>query len=880
MGSARIDPFLEKQPPLSFVDELCKPLHSRKPDWFQKRQPTADEVSAEGVFILSEFPDEEGLLTTAIDDFALFSRVYGIDGNRFPIRLKKGETECFEAYRISVSADECTIEAADTEGIRRGIIYVEDELCRRAGPLLPLGTVSRKPYIKTRITRGFFSPTNRPPKNIDELLDDVDYYPDEYLNRLAHDGTNGLWIYTFFSRLFKTPIFPEYGKDSEKRIAKLRRVAAKCKRYGIKVYVFGVEPLHLSAEAAKDHLDVIGGKTLSGAYTICTHTENGAAYCKEATNQLIKAVPDLGGVIIITYGERATTCASLTNRKSCERCSPYSRSELLAYNINIFKQGIREAGSDAEFVSWTYEHRKSSHDEIREYVRKAPSDVALMENFEDAGYTEQLGKTRQAIDYWLSYTGPSQMFLAAAEEAKKYGKKMFAKMQVCCSHELATVPYIPVPGILYDKYMRARELGVQGVMQCWYFGNYPSLMSKAAGELSFIDPDTDKAQFLRQLAGIYCGSRASETVAAWDHFEKGYGSYPVNVMFSYYGPMHDGVVWDLALTPKDRSLPRSWLLFDKPDGDRISECLWQGHTLDEAITLAKTMYEEWKAGLSLFPDCAPGEQSSVAKTLLLLFSSGYNILRFYKLRELLLDGGSDAESVLSQMEEIVDREIENSRQMIPLCQNDPRLGYHSEAEGFKFFPEKLKARIDALIRLKNEDFAAAKENLANGKAAIAYTIEGEPYQMTRGFADEIVLTSHPAGGSFGISYDDDNIYLKLEVKKGARIGVCFEMRPMWPSSALFMQDGKMDFERSVYSHQSVWGEKVALEKAKYSLDFKSDDCDRYLLCVSKKKAGAEDGKPIRLRLAIDGISLRFDDDRVDTLGKQPLSPGEFTWLLP
>ena len=41
--------------------------------------------------------------------------------------------------------------------------------------------------------------------------------------------------------------------------------------------------------------------------------------------------------------------------------------------------------------------------------------------------------------------------------------------------------------------------------------------------------------------------------------------------------------------------------------------------------------------------------------------------------------------------------------MIPLCENDNRLGYHSEAEGFKFFPEKLNDRM----MVKNTDMGIA-----------------------------------------------------------------------------------------------------------------------------------------------------------------------------
>ena len=405
MGSTRIDPYFYKQPPLLFVDELRKPIHVVKPEWFGRNELGNGEVSAAGAFLMNEFPDEEGLLETAVDDFNLFLQVHDARGERYPIRMIYKETECFEAYRILVKEDSCMVEAADTEGIRRALIYLEDEMLRREGAILPLGEISRKPAIRARITRGFFSPTNRPPKCQDELLDDMDYYPDEYLNRLVHDGTNGLWIYTYFNQLLTSDCFTEYGKDSVKRIAKLRRVVEKCKRYGIKVYVFGVEPFALAPEIAVNYPDSVGGIAWNGHHTVCTYSELGAKYCVEATQRLMEQVPDLGGIIDITYGERPTTCASLRDLCQCPRCRQHTRSEILAHNIDLLKEGIRRAGSKADFISWTYEHRVTPMDEIKDYVRRAPSDVVLMENFEDAGYTEQLGKTTASP--WRTSCPPS-----------------------------------------------------------------------------------------------------------------------------------------------------------------------------------------------------------------------------------------------------------------------------------------------------------------------------------------------------------------------------------------------------------------------------------------------------------------------------------------
>ena len=239
-------------------------------------------------------------------------------------------------------------------------------------------------------------------------------------------------------------------------------------------------------------------------------------------------------------------------------------------------------------------------------------------------------------------------------------------------------------------------------MQCWYFSNYPSLMSKAAGELSFMEADVDKESFLKMLAATYYGtSAAKEAVKAWSHFEEGYIHYPINIMFSYYGPMHDGVVWELSLLPKNKPLSRSWLLLDPPDGDRIGECLQSGHTLEEAILLTDKIRKEWTEGMKYLPAVGPKEQKTLARALEILFASGNNIVRFYSLREQLgltayekKEGGqADASlkakrlALLEEMEALVQEEISNSEEMIGLCQQDNRLGYHSEAEGFKFFPE-------------------------------------------------------------------------------------------------------------------------------------------------------------------------------------------------
>lgn len=659
--------FFDRQPEQRFIDELRAPQELTPPASFGKRALRPDEIDVSGLYIAEFFPDEKHLLDTVIDDFNRFLKAFSLDGKRFPLRMIHEETNCFESYRIVVSEQGVSLFSGDIEGIRRGLIAIEDEICCRTAPCLKAGETARKPAMRVRMTRCFFSPINRPPKYGDELSDDIDYYPEAYLNRLMHDGANAVWIYTRFSDLVESSFLPDYGQKGESRLAKLNRVCEKCARYGIKPYVFAIEPVALSPEQSALMPQVNGEKSWNGRFLFCTNTSNGRAFLEEVGEKLFTRCPGLGGFMSITYGERPTSCSTAYSAVpaighlspiTCPRCRDLTPGEVLANACRALAKGIHKANPQADVISWTYGHRLWPEEDIRDYVRRVPEDIVVMQNFEEVAYAKQLGVIRQGIDYWLSETGPSEMFRATVEETHAHRKMLFIKTQVCCSHEVATVPYVPVPGLLFDRYKAAHELGVTGALQCWYFGNYPSLMSKAAGELSFMSDFSDKRGFLLRLATLYWGEENAPTVVeAWDLFEQAYKNYPLNIMFSYYGPMHDGPVWEMALKPRNYSLPRTWQTLDPTNGDRIGECLLCGHTLDEAITLCRRLHEGWRKGLLILKQLrTDNEQLSVAEALDILFDSGVNILRFYKMRDQLGYGEGRPAELLAHMRALVHAE--------------------------------------------------------------------------------------------------------------------------------------------------------------------------------------------------------------------------------
>ena len=727
------------QPPESswrFVDELQQPLWQAF-QWAPRRARRGEVALAAGVVVDAGFPDPSGRLDTAYQDLDRFLAAAAIP-RPGPYRIRTGHLApaAREAYRVVVGRDHCEILAADTEGIRRGIFFVEDEIQRAGGAFLRLGTTAKQPVIRTRITRCFFGPIHRPPKNRDELTDDVNYYPDEYLNRLAHEGINGLWLTIHFAEICPQTVLPEYSRDTSVRLTKLRQTAERCARYGIKVYVFANEPIPIMADSAvaQAHPELLGQRMGWGnRHFFCTSNPTAQAYLEAALRGLFTAIPDLGGLINISIGEGGSHCYSGAPRGiSCPRCQDRDPYAVLNDTLAAMERGMHAANPDAELVSWPYGQYWSWGDEMTvTSAGRLPPGVILQHNFESSAIGEQCGRQIRIFDYWLSFIGPSRLFADCAQAAVRGGNRMFAKLQVGCSHEVATAPFVPVPGHLFRKYKTMHELGVSGVMQCWYFGNYPGLMNQAAGELAFAPFPATEDAFLLSLARRDWGAAAPRVVKAWKWFQSGYSNFPLNHVFGWYGPMHDAPTWPLHLDPADRTISPSWELASyltlkafPASGDRIGECFGYTHTLAEVCALCRAMADDWNRGVAILKRLLPHyggnpervRDIGVATALGIQFESGANMLEFYALREELpWQPQAEQRQALARMRRLVQRELVLDAALIDLATADSRLGFHSEAEGYKYFPAKLAWRMEQLQGLLAEGFPRLARQIRAGE---------------------------------------------------------------------------------------------------------------------------------------------------------------------
>lgn len=723
--------------PWRFVEELRQPRFQGVAWREAGRAPRAGELDLRGgIDFRGGFPDPGGRLASAEDSVRRFLRATGLPcGKGIPFDTIRDTRLPRETFHLRIEADRIRLEAGDAEGIRRGLYQFEDLLAGAEGPALTIGTIRRQYWIKNRISRCYFGPIKRAPLNRDELMDDEEYYPDAYLDRLAHEGINGLWLTITFRDLCPTSLAPA-GPDVERRLAKLRRTVNQCLRYGIKTWVFCIEPLFLlpGDPLLKRHPELRGAPAGAGGYfspvrahCFCPSSETADRYLYEAMHGLFVAVPGLGGMINLSHGERATTCLSSLHLHekpvNCPRCRSLPPWQILHRSLRAMARGMRDANPEAELICWLYAPETVPHAEwMFELAGHLPEGVILQYNFESGVVRNQLGRPRVGGDYWLSEVGPSAHFARAAARAAEAGTPVSAKLQVGCSHEVASVPFVPVPGLLYRKYRTMRRLGCSHAMQCWYFGNYPGLMNRAAGLLAAETFEDDEPAFLRRLARPAWGDATETVVRAWQRMADGYAQYPLEKMIGYYGPMHDGLVWPLWLRPALMPLAPTWFAVDYPSGDTLGECLG-AFTLPEALDLFDRLCRAWDEGVALLLELRPRFRDhperlrdiDLAEALGIQFRSGRNLFRFYYLRFLLMHGRRKDPDAWDELRRLIEAETAHSKRMLELCAVDSRLGFHSETETYKVYPAKLEWRIRQLQTVLKRELPAVRQAFDAGQ---------------------------------------------------------------------------------------------------------------------------------------------------------------------
>lgn len=566
----------------------------------------------------------------------------------------------------------------------------------------------------------------------DDLGTALRAYTEDYLREIAQEGYDGLWLHLCLRDTIPSSLFPAVRT---KRLDLLNRLVERAARHGVRIYVYLNEPrgLHADHPFWKGHPGLMGqpavfagaNPAFSGEFrALCTSTAAVREYLEESCRKLFCRVPGLGGTFLITASELHTHCYSHFAKHSsplsefhCPRCIERDPVDVVAELIAAVNRGVKSAAPDAEVMAWTWSWSIIEPDPQENLIRRLPRDVTLMSDWERGGSKRVLGKSYPVDEYSFSSLGPSPRFKRQLALGKRRGMKVMAKIQIGTTHELATIPYLPVPPLLAEKLNRMRKCGVDGYLGCWNIGGEISEMTRLAGRISR-RPALSPAQALRKLSREEFGpANAGEVVKAWRHFADAWRQYPFSQSVIYCGPMNYAPACPIHLDlqphpevplarpahepqPRDkngrlafRTSPEAWL---GPFGAEITARAF-GHLLTE-----------WRKGLrvlraALAADTGNGNlerELNLAEHVALSVRSTLHIIRLHQtLWALRKAKAPKARSRLrSRLARILEADIAVAAADRKVIVLDPRLGYHSEAFTRLFSPEDLDHKIRALAR--------------------------------------------------------------------------------------------------------------------------------------------------------------------------------------
>lgn len=691
-------------------DQLAEPLHDRCRRNPARQAKEGVEVSLARGWRLEAgdfeaMPHADGIF----EDFRRFQSVVmeapEADGG-FSIVCKRGSIAgvpngAVEAHSVTVTSEGCEVVASDEHGLRRAIFRLEEEMQLRRAPVLPLGKQARWTNLRTRITRCPVAPYRW--LSGWELDDENDYYPDEYLNRLAHYGINGLWVPGLLRNLVASRTIPELGPPQH-RLERLKALVDKAARHGIGMHLFVIEPRCLPPghPAGLAHPEIVGAGN-----ALCASVPLVLDYVREVTEALFREVPGLAGLINIFCGERVTNCwINPEYVQGCPRCRERSRAEVQGEVLDAFVEGIRAAGSSAEFIGWTYLMAKTTEAlpiaPMVEVMNASSPEVIWLGNFEHGTKKQIFGREVTVNEYSMTCMGPSPFFSDLAVAARKADRRIYAKFQMGTTFEMSSVPYIPAPPIAYRKVSEAVSLGVTGSLISWIIGGFPGPMLPAVGEAAF-EPRLPEDDFLLRQAAISWGENAaSEVAAAWKIFAEAWQWYPVHNSILLWGPVTRAPAYQLHLEQELRlAKPYNWGLNrtrePQPFEDGVER--WLGfpgrpfYSVEEVTSAFRAIAEAWSQGLQHLTRALEirgaepelQRQMAVASAIRLQCLATANVYEFYDQRDR-LKGAAPAlhPAILQRLIEVADDELSNAREMKKWIAVEPAIGFQSEIYDFSY----------------------------------------------------------------------------------------------------------------------------------------------------------------------------------------------------
>ena len=564
--------------------------------------------------------------------------------------------------------------------------------------------------------------------NGDEPLQAPRVYTPEALGRMAAHGFNGFWVRGRLRHLMRSSVLPELNDPQrDERIAALRQTIEQGRQSGLGLYLYFNDPIALAEGdpfwqahpdlAGEPHTGWKGKRTVA----LCLSTPAGARYMDQAAESVLRDLPGLAGVILITASEFHSHCWShyaryglddgfvfpTTTPMQCPRCAKREPSELVAQITRAWRTSADACNPSCRVIAWNWSWSIWYREPQREVIEALPPGVTVMADWERGGSRPWRDTTIAVDEYSLGYPGPSERFMGVRREARDTGRSLMAKLQIGATHEVATVPNIPLISNLHRRWVGLQSQGVAGFMGTWNFGCSLTLNTYAMGHFlsnpaGFRDPE----RFLHSLARAYLGAADPAAVAqAWEQFARAFDHYPFHIRMLYFSPVNDAPAHPLSFRYEAAPLGPSWIAHDF--GDRMEDCLGPFSMAEVGESFGR-IEREWTAGVYVYeraltspvPEAHAREELTCAQMLSRQFRSAWNLFRFHRERQVLVkEHGLTPPCDLPRTESLLAifrDEIDNARAALPLVESDPRLGYHQEAQAYMYNPAMIRSKIEQM----------------------------------------------------------------------------------------------------------------------------------------------------------------------------------------
>lgn len=527
----------------------------------------------------------------------------------------------------------------------------------------------------------------------------LDPYPDGFLQRLAAVGVNGVWLHVVLRDLAPGgTTFPEFGADCEQRLANLRVLVERAKKYGVGVYLYMNEPRAMPATFFENRADMAGVR--EGDFrALCTSHPAVRQWMADALTHIFRAVPDLGGIYAITASENLTNCASHGDSGSCEHCKGRSDAEILAEVVSVLEAGVHRGNPHANVIVSDWGWR--GHGEASDIVARLPKSVWLMSVSEWNKPIERGGVATNVGEYSISAVGPGPRSVRHWAAAKQIGIKTAAEIQFNNTCEIASIPYLPVMNLIAEHIHNLAPSHLDGMLIGWTMGGHPSPNFQLAQAMN-CDPVPDVDAALDALALERFGpDGAAHGRRAWSLMSDAFREYPFHISVVYTSPVQYGPANPLYATRTGYSATMWGLPYDDLNH-------WRGAYPPEvfAAQFAKVA-AGWEPGLVELQqavECTPPDRRHAAETDLrfaraagMHFQSVANQAYFVLARDALADpartlSASERQQQRAAMRRCVESEITLARALFALAQEDSRIGFEPSCHYF-YLPLDLVEKV-------------------------------------------------------------------------------------------------------------------------------------------------------------------------------------------